>query len=55
MERAQRKSSAARRMCLLDRNDARVHLHSKITLIPAGRLQRGLGHLLLKPSHDLAL
>ncbi len=42
-ETAQRLSSAARRMTLLDRNNDGAHLEAKIGLIPAGRLQRVLG------------
>jgi hypothetical protein len=40
---AERNSSAASRMTLIDRYTARVASGSKITPIPAGRLQRGLG------------
>jgi hypothetical protein len=45
---AERKSSAARRMSLVDRNGVRAHLLHKTTPTPAGRLQRGVaGDVLL--------
>jgi hypothetical protein len=40
---AQRLSSAARRMALIDRNSVRDLLHRKIVTIPAGRLEWVLG------------